>query len=214
MKKVILFQGDSITDCGRNYNDPAEMGKGYPLLVKASLGMEEPDKYEFINRGISGNRIVDVYARIKIDFINLKPDYASIYIGVNDTWHEISRKNGVATEKFERIYSMLIDEVLEACPDVKLVLIAPFVHEGTATCNTPEIPDRIQRFRSDVKEKADAVKRLAEKYSLPLIDLQDIFDKALEQAPESYWTIDGVHPTPCGHELIKRAWLEVFEEIK
>lgn len=103
MKKRILFQGDSITDCGRVRDDFYDLGNGYPNLVTAMLGTDHPDEYEFVNRGISGNRIVDLYARIKIDFINLKPDYASIYIGVNDTWHEISRENGVDTEKFETI---------------------------------------------------------------------------------------------------------------
>ena len=47
-------------------------------LVKASLGFEEAGKYEFVNRGIGGNRIVDIYARIKNDIITLKPDVMSI----------------------------------------------------------------------------------------------------------------------------------------
>ena len=111
MPKRILFQGDSITDCGRNRNDFHGMGSGYSALVKASLGLDHPNEYEFLNRGIAGNRIVDLYARIKSDFINLNPDYASIYIGVNDTWHEIGSQNGVDTPKFEKIYTMLIDEV-------------------------------------------------------------------------------------------------------
>ena len=72
MSKVILFQGDSITDVGRTRdgNPDIAMGSGYPLLVKAQLGFENPGEYEFINRGISGNRIVDLYARLKSDFIN------------------------------------------------------------------------------------------------------------------------------------------------
>ena len=190
------------------------MGDGYPNLVKAVLGTDEVGEYEFVNRGISGNRIVDLYARIKMDFINLKPDYASIYIGVNDTWHEISSQNGVATDKFEKLYCMLLDEVLEACPNIKLMLIAPYVLEGAATCYTEEIPDRIDRFRTDVADKAEAVKRVAKKYNLPCIELQPIFDEACKKAPADYWTRDGVHPTACGHELIKRAWLDVFEKIR
>ena len=76
-------------------------------MVKGQLGCEHPGKYEFINKGIGGNRIVDVYARIKIDIINLKPDYMSLLIGVNDVWHELGgRHNGVAVEKFEKIYDM------------------------------------------------------------------------------------------------------------
>lgn len=214
MAKRILFQGDSITDCGRNREDFYGLGNGYPLLIKAALGAECPGEYEFINRGIGGNRVVDLYARIKIDFINLKPDYASIYIGVNDTWHEIARENGVDTAKFEKIYTMLIDEVQAACPGIKLMIIAPFVLEGSATCNTEEIPDRWQRFQVDVAEKAEVSRKLAEKYGLPLLELQPVFDEACKSAPADYWTRDGVHPTPCGHELIKQLWLDAFEEMK
>ena len=214
MVKRILFQGDSITDCARNRSDFYGMGTGYPLLIKASLDMQCPNEYEIINRGISGNRIVDLYARIKLDFINLKPDYASIYIGVNDTWHEISRSNGVDTEKFEKIYTMLIDEVKSACPDMKIIIIAPYVLEGVATCNTEKSPDRLERFQKDVAEKAVVAKRIAEKYGFPLIDLQAAFDEACTKAPPVYWTADGVHPTACGHEIIKRLWLDTFEKIK
>jgi lysophospholipase L1-like esterase len=157
---------------------------------------------------------VDLYARIKADFINLQPDYASIFIGVNDTWHEIIKSNGVDTEKFEKIYTMFIDEIQAACPNTKLVLMAPYVLEGPSTCNTEEKPDRWERFHQDVAEKAAVTKRLAEKYKLPLIELQPAFDEACKKAPVEYWTSDGVHPTVCGHEIIKRLWLEVFEKIK
>lgn len=214
MSKRILFQGDSITDCGRNRQDFYGLGSGYPNLIKASLGMDFPNQYEFINRGISGNRIVDLYARIKADFINLKPDYASIYIGVNDTWHEIGEKNGVDTAKFEKIYTMFIEEVKEACPDTKLIIIAPYVLECVATKNTEDCPNRWEMFKTDVAEKAAVAKRIAEKFGLPLIELQPEFDKASKKASAAYWTGDGVHPTACGHEIIKRKWLETFEKIK
>ena len=214
MAKRILFQGDSITDCGRNRNEFYGMGNGYANLVKATLGTDCPGEYEFINRGVSGDRIVDIYARIKLDFINLKPDYASIYIGVNDTWHEISRENGVATPKFEKIYSMLIEEIQEACPGIKLMIIAPYVLEGPSTCNIEEKPQRLDFFRKDVAEKAAAAKRIAEKYDLPLIELQEAFDEACKLAEPTYWAADGVHPTANGHEIIKRLWLKTFETMK
>lgn len=209
-----MFQGDSITDCGRNRVDFYSVGNGYPNLVKATLGYDNAGEYEFINKGVSGDRIVDLYARIKCDFINLKPDYASIFIGVNDAWHEINWQNGVGTEKFERIYTMLIEEIKETCPKTKLIIIAPYVLRGTATQNTEEIPDKWERFKKDVSEKAEVAKKIAEKYNLPLIELQPEFDKACEKAAAEYWTKDGVHPTECGHEIIKRLWLKAFEEIR
>ena len=138
--KTILFQGDSITDCGRSKQGGIRMGEGYAMLVKTYLAFENPNEYEFYNRGISGNRIVDVYARIKSDIINLKPDYMSLLIGVNDVWHEIEAQNGVDADKFEKIYCMLIEEIKAALPDIKLMILEPFCLRGPATDNTEEKP--------------------------------------------------------------------------
>lgn len=213
MEKLILFQGDSITDWGRDRNNDEGCGNGYPLLVKAALGASHPKEYKFINRGIGGNRIVDLYARIKMDITNLKPDYLSIYIGVNDVWHELADQNGVDTAKFEKIYSMLLDEIKESCPSTKIFLIAPFVLKGCGTSRDDD-PSYYERFVIDVASKADVVTKLAAKYSLPCVELQPIFDEACKSAPADYWTIDGVHPTPMGHELIKNIWIDTFNKIK
>ena len=123
MAKRILFFGDSITDCGRARDNDIRLGDGYANMVSATLGAAYPQKYEFINRGIGGDRIVDLYARIKIDLINLKPDYLSILIGINDVWHEIQSQNGVDNKKFKKVLSMLIEEVKEALPDIKIIML-------------------------------------------------------------------------------------------
>lgn len=213
MSKKVLFYGDSITDCGRESDWFLKIGSGYVNGVIGELGAKYPNEYEFVNRGISGNRIVDLYARIKVDFINLKPDIATIFIGVNDVWHEITSQNGVDTPKFEKIYCMMLDEIYAACPNIKLILVAPFVLEGKDTCNTEEIPDKLQRFMTDVAEKSEAVKRIAKKYNLPLIELQPVFDDACKLAPSTYWAADGVHPTAAGHNIIKDLWIEKFESL-
>ena len=134
----ILFQGDSITDAGRGRENFEVMGTGYPHLIKAYLNAREPQAYTFSNRGISGNRIVDLYARIKADIINLRPDFMSILIGVNDVWHEFSGKNGVSAEKYEKIYSMLIEEVKAELPDLRIVIMEPFVLPSSGTTGTLE----------------------------------------------------------------------------
>lgn len=202
--KTILFQGDSITDAGRARDNDMNVGIGYPVLVKGTLGFEHPGEYTFLNRGISGNRVVDVYARIKSDIINLKPDVMSILIGVNDVWHEVSRENGVDAEKYFTIYSMLIEEIKAALPDIKIMILEPFVLKGTATEEAWDI------FRPEVEKRAAKAKMIAEKFDLPFIPLQDKFDAATLLAPADYWLVDGVHPTTMGHELIKREWLKGF----
>jgi len=213
MAKLVLFQGDSITDCHRVKDDILSMGMGYALMAAGELGGKYPGEYDFINKGIGGNRVIDVYARIKRDIINLKPDYMSILIGVNDVWHEVLENNGVSSEKFECIYDMLIEEVLKALPDIKIMILEPFVLEGIKTTATEIKPDRWERFRNEVPLRAAAAKRIAEKYNLPFVDLQNKFDAACEQMPTSYWLYDGVHPTPMGHWLIKEEWVKAFENL-
>lgn len=213
MSKVILFQGDSITDCGRDRKVEDSLGNGYPRYVSADLGFENPGEYTFYNRGISGNRIVDVYARIKIDIINLKPDYMSILVGVNDVWHEVARGNGVETEKYIKIYSMLIEEIKEALPDIKIMIMEPFVLNDTGTCTDDEHPGRWEYFYSQVREKAAAAKAIADKYGLTFVPLQEKFNEA-DAKLHAYWTKEGVHPSVFGHELITREWLAAFESIK
>ena len=204
----ILFQGDSITDAGRKREDFYNMGSGgYALFVKAELGFENPVKYEFLNRGVSGNRIVDLYARIKNDIINLKPDVMSILIGVNDVWHELDCENGVDAEKYYKIYSMLIEEIKEALPNVKIIIMEPFCLKASATEEKWEI------FRSEVEKRAQMAKKISEKYKLPFIELQKDFDALAEKAPADYWLRDGVHPTDTGNEFIKRKWISAFKEL-
>ena len=152
--KRILFQGDSITDCGRDRENDILMGRGYATNVAQSMGYDYPGEYEFINKGISGNRIVDLYARMKIDLINLKPDYMSILIGVNDTNCEIDLQNGVSTEKYSKIYSMLIEEVLEALPNIKIMILEPFILPGSL------VSENYEARRAGVLEKAKAAKNI------------------------------------------------------
>ena len=213
MSKLILFQGDSITDAGRDYGG-GHTGLGYPRLVEAQLGFEHPEKYTFVNRGISGNRIVDVYARIKADIINLKPDYMSILIGINDVWHEIGGHNGVDAPKFKKIYEMMIQEIQAALPDIKIMIMEPFVLRAAATENTDEEPNKWEFFSQETALRAKAAKEIAEQFSLPFIPLQEKFDKASANTENSYWLGDGVHPTAPGHELIKREWLKAFAKIE
>lgn len=205
--QTILFQGDSITDAGRSRGDDINLGLGYPTLVKGELGYDNPGRYTFYNRGISGNRVVDLYARIKVDFINLRPDYLSILIGVNDVWHEFGNQNGVSAEKYFKVYAMLIEEIKEVLPDTKIMILEPFVLKGTGT------EEHFEEFRAEVQKRAAKAKEIAKKYGLSFISLQDKFDEAAKTAPNEYWLADGVHPTAMGHELIKRAWIEEFKKL-
>ncbi len=213
--KVVLFQGDSITDCGRDKTNNSHSGRGYAAMAAASLRADHPGEYTCYNRGISGNRVVDLYARIRSDMINLKPDYMSILIGINDVWHEYTSQNGVSAEKFEMVYGLMIEELLRELPNLKIMILEPFVLPGSATENTEEHPERWEYFRKETDLRRAAAKRIAEKYGLLFVPLQDMLSEVDAQAGiKGYWLSDGVHPTPAGNELIKRRWLQAFEQLK
>lgn len=211
MSKIrILFQGDSITDAGRNRENDigwAVLGTGYAALAGSCLAYERPGAFDLLNRAISGNRVVDLYARWKIDAVNLNPDVISILIGVNDVWHEVSRQNGVEAERFEQIYDLLLAYTRERLPNVKLIILEPFVLKGTAT------EANWDYFRTETEKRAKAARRVAQKYGAVFVPLQEAFDEAARTVPESHWLYDGVHPAPAGHELIARRWLSAFETL-
>ena len=203
---VVLFQGDSITDAGRDRNQAgsnAGLGTGYALFIAAQLRAERPSAgLRFFNRGISGNRIVDLYARIKSDAINLKPNLLSVLIGVNDTWHEFGGQNGVAVPKFERIYRDFLTEVQAALPTIKFVLCEPFVLPcGVVT----------KDWIAEMDQRRIVVKKLAGEFNAKFVPFQTMFDNAMKQAPPDYWAGDGVHPSAAGHMRMAQTWLKEVE---
>lgn len=200
-----LFQGDSITDAGRIRDCNNNFGFGYPNLIASDFLKNRKGQFEFVNRGVSGDRVVDLYARIKRDIINLSPDYISILIGVNDVWHEFSEKNGVSAERYEKVYNMLIEDIFAELPDVKIFILEPFVLKGAGT------EENWDRFRPEVELRAEAAKRVAQKHGLIFVPLQDKFDNAVENGDTAYWLSDGVHPTAAGHEIIKESLIEAID---
>ncbi len=205
----ILMYGDSITDAGRNRNtdgDISSYGFGYPSFIAGELLSKDPTKYEIINRGISGNRIVDLYARIKMDVWNLQPDVLSILIGINDIWHEVGiNHNGVDLVRFERMYRMMLDDTLERLPNLKLIICEPFVLEGVATS------EHFKEF-SEIREYAKVVKKIAEDYKATYVPLQATFDEMEKKYDSKYFLSDGVHPAVAGAKIIADEWLKAFKE--
>lgn len=202
--QTLLFQGDSITDAGRNreLTDANKgLGTGYANIAAATLLASMPGQgLKCYNRGISGHRVVDLYARWRVDAINLKPDVLSILIGVNDTWHGFMSNNGVEVPRYEQVYRMMLDYTKKQLPGIKLVLCEPFV----LSCGVVQ-PDWVP----EVKARGEVVRKLAAEYGAVFVSFQSMFDDLLKQAPADYWLHDGVHPTPAGHHAMAQLWLKV-----
>ena len=199
---IILFQGDSITDAGRSRVSDRLLGSGYPAKVKSLIGKRYPgSKIKVINRGISGNRAIDLINRWEEDCIALKPDYVSILIGVNDTWRRYDSNDATPADVFKQRLKKIIEETLQKTP-ARIVLLNPFLLD---------INEKITLMREDLCLKQDAVGELAKEYGTKFIDLDFIFKEAAKKRTPAYYAGDGVHPTKAGHALIADEWLKVWD---
>ena len=206
----ILFYGDSITDAGRSYDvqlPNQQLGRGYVSYAATRLFDEDLAAYDIYNRGVSGNRIVDLYARIKANCWNLEPDVLSILIGVNDVWHEVASQNGVELDRFENIYRLMLRETKERLPETKIMLCEPFVLLGSAT------EAAYDRFL-EVKKYAEVVKKLADEFSATFVPLQAAFDDAGAKYGNAEILSDGVHPTLKGAVVLGNEWLKAFAKME
>ncbi len=205
--KRVLFQGDSITDADRLRDaerDGKNLGYGYAMMAAADLGCEYPGELEFFNKGIGGNKITDLYARMKRDIFAIKPDYMSLMIGVNGVWHRESN-DGITPKRFEQLYRCIIEDVKEELPNIKIMLMAPY-YDGVTDTFAPD-------FNEQIAIRAEIAKNLAEEYGLAFMDTQKVIDEIQTVAPIDYWTADGVHPTIFGHRKLADEWVRVFKTI-
>lgn len=196
---VVLFQGDSITDCGRHRDWETSLGEGYPLIIASRIGQLFPHKkITYINRGISGDRAIDLQKRWDKDCLALKPNVLSILVGINDTWRKFDDNEETTVEEYKTRYRELLHRATDQL-DVKLILMEPFVLP---------VPEDRKLWRDDLDPKIQAVRELASEFGALLVPLDRIFTEAMEIAEPSIWAPDGVHPTPAGHGLIADAWLK------
>ena len=201
----ILFFGDSITDCGRDRaakpGDAAGWGAGYVHQIAATLSAQDPtDQLVFTNKGIGGNRIYDLEARLDADVLAHEPDIVSILIGINDVWRRYDSGLVSDVDEFAASYRRVVEQI--SADGAQLVLLEPFVLP---------VPEDRRAWREDLDPKINIVRDLAREFGATLVPLDGIFAAASCQRESAFWAQDGVHPTPAGHALIARAWIDAME---
>jgi lysophospholipase L1-like esterase len=183
----ILFQGDSITDAGRDYRNYHNMGNGYPKYAAKNLSEMFPDTdFEFINFGISGNRTCQLFDRLHVEGIAQQPDVISILIGINDIWHRHSARILTTDEQLILNYRETLKR-LKNETNAKIVMLAPFLLDCT---------DK-ESIRTDLHRILPAIRALAEEYADVYIPLDEHFEEALktQQLVDAIFAASGaVHP--------------------
>lgn len=193
MKKIkLLFQGDSITDAGRNREDHHDLGRGYPKYAAEMLRKNHPEiEFEFIDLGISGNQTKDLVSRLQKDFIEIRPDVVSILIGINDVWHNAEGKNWLDHETFEERYRTVLTAIREQT-DAKIMIMEPFLIPGTTK----------DFFREDLDPKILIIRKLAREFADVYLPTDGLLSAAYIGDDPLTYAADGVHPTAKGAEFI------------
>jgi lysophospholipase L1-like esterase len=201
---VVLFQGDSITEWGRDKsktkpNDFGSLGSGYVLLTATNVLREYATKnLKIYNTGVSGNKVFQLSDRWDNDTLMLKPNVLSVMVGVNDYWHTITSGYKGTLDVYKSDYRKLLDRTKQALPEVKVIIGEPFAMKGVKAVDDSWYP-AFDGYRQ-------AARDVAEEFGATFIPYQSVMDEALKLAPATYWSLDGVHPSPAGASLMAYAW--------
>jgi acyl-CoA thioesterase I len=195
----VLFQGDSITDWGRDRADPTSLGHGWVAIAAALAGARRPHlALEFLNRGVGGDTAAMVRDRWERDALGLDPTVVSLLVGINDTWRRYDGGSATSTDEYEEHLRAMLDQARERLA-ARFVLVEPFLLPLT-----PEQP----AWREDLDPRIAVVRRLAAEYAAVLLRADELFAEAAQAAGAEHWTFDGVHLSAAGNGLLAEAWLD------
>lgn len=204
--KLVMI-GDSITDAGRTRPvaeglfDP--LGRGYSCLVNALLGTSYPElDIRVVNMGNSGNTVRDLKARWQTDVFDLKPDWVSIMIGINDVWRQYDSPLQTELHVPLREYETTLRElVASTLPRVKgLILVTPYYIEA----------NKRDPMRATMDKYGAVVKKIAKENHTVLVDTQAAIDKALKRQYSGALAWDRIHPNQVGHMILAKAYVDAL----
>lgn len=199
----ILFQGDSITDAGRDRSDSHNLGDGYPKYAAEFIKKAHPEtEFEFINLGISGNQTKDLVERLEADFIDIQPDIVSILIGINDVWHHADDKSWIDGDVFENRYRTVLTAIKEKT-NAKIMMIEPFLIP---------VPDK-EFFREDLGPKIEIIRKLAREFADVYMPADGLLAAAFIGKVPTDFAADGVHPTAFGAEFLGEKYCEYITPV-
>lgn len=203
-----LFIGDSITDCGRR-TEPSMLGSGYVKIFKELMLANMPEiKVDIINRGISGNTIMDLENRWTDDMVNLKPDWLSILIGINDINRVVKKTEPweeLTPDKYYERYTKILKRA-EAETGCKIVLIEPFYISADATdSHRGTVLKLLEEYR-------ETVAKMSKKYRTKILKIHDVFQKHLKYRDMETFCGEPVHPNHTGHLIIANELLNLLKK--
>lgn len=197
----IVFFGDSITDCDRDRGDEKSLGNGYVKVLADKLRPIYPDMdVELYNKGVSGNEVCDLLARVQRDVIDLQPDAVVIMIGINNTIHQYKYGKELNFKQFERDLTQLVTALKEA--GIVVIFLEPFLLPA---------PDK-RRMRPVFDKELEIIRRVCVDKCDEFVAYDEMFNGLCESHSYTIYSEDGVHPTFKGSNLIANTSIKAIRK--
>ncbi len=197
----IVFFGDSITDCDRDRNDENSLGNGYVKILADKLRPIYPDMdISLINKGITGNEVCDLLARVQKDVIDYSPDAVVIMIGINNVIHKFKYGKELNLAQFERDLRLLIKKLKDA--GIVVIFLEPFLLPA---------PDK-KRMRPLFEKELDIIHRVCVEMCDEFVAYDEMFNGLCISTHYSQYAEDGVHPTFEGSDIIANTAIKAIRK--
>ena len=197
----IVFFGDSITDCDRDRGDEKSLGNGYVKVLADKLRPIYPDMdIELYNKGVSGNEVCDLLARVQRDVIDLQPDAVVIMIGINNTIHQYKYGKELNFKQFERDLTQLVTALKEA--GIVVIFLEPFLLPAPAK----------MRIRPLFGKEMEIIRRVCVAKCDEVLAYDEMFNGLCESHSYKEYSEDGVHPTFKGSNLIANTSIKAIRK--
>ena len=209
----LLFLGDSITDAYHCF-DPDNLGEGYVRMIHDTLqthslstSADDPSNSELriVNKGIDGFTVSRVYDMWQSIPDKTCWDAVSILVGVNDVgvWMDCGHSDNwiqKAVLEFAQTYEYLITDILDygIC---QIILMEPFIFPW---------PKKYSVWQPWLEELSSHIQKLAKRYHLTFLPLQKVLSEAAEAEGYAAITLDGIHLTEQGNQILADTWLKNF----
>ena len=192
---TIMTVGDSIT----TYR------YGYAEILRALVGLVDPDKEaSFFNHGRSGYTSTHGLEHTFTLYLAQQPDWVFLKYGANDTKRFGGDKSKllVSLEEYTANFALMVEAYVKIGAHVVLITPTPVI-ESIVNTSLEYQAMQMTWDNADIQACATALKKIAKKQGVPLVDLVSLF--TTKPHPGLYCP-DGLHPGPAGH-------LQMIQEV-
>lgn len=197
----IVFLGDSLTDGGRDKNSFNSLGEGYVKILSDKLTRLYPEKgIEIINRGVAGECVADMSARLEEDVLNLGPAAVVIMAGLGDAERAFAKGESIDPVTFKRQLRGMIKRIKAA--GAKVIFLQPFLLPA---------PDKLA-MRSVFDVAAEAISEVCVKLCNGYIAYDEILNGVTYAVPYTDYSPDGTGATQLCSMLIADTAIKALQK--